>query len=240
MKKRVLVMMFAVMTAAVLMSGCRKRDSILESVAAENPVLAGAEQKPDVEIHDDIILDFDEVQSSAEELISDSEEYPLSSYIDTYVDEDRKQIWLIWPLKNEATEKDGVKYAEGLLRAFNDAAQEQDFSIALSSEDSYGGLYNRYDVNIQTFTENKILSGEDYYVSMTIPAGSGEKVVPFSQYDGVNKVFLTDGASWIPVGKYSGGPEKIEALMKEDAAAEESAAAAREARGEVSEVPGGR
>ena len=241
MKKSSFVMAIAAaMSAAVLMSGCTKRGEILESVAAENPIPAGTEEKPDLEIHDDIVLDFDQVQSSAEELIADAEEYPLSSYIDTYVDEDRKQIWLVWPLVNEATEKDGVFYAEGLLRAFNDAAQEQDFSIALSTEDSYGGLYDRYDVNIQVFTEAKILSAEDYFVSMTIPAGSGQKVVPFSEYDGVNKVYLTDGASWVRGGKYSGGDAEVTAMMESDAAAEESAAAAREARGEISEVPGGR
>lgn len=239
-KSSIAIAVTALMSAAVLLGGCTKRGEILESVAAENPIPAGADEKPDLEIHDDIVLDFDEVQTSAEELIADSEEYPLSSYIDTYVDEDRKEIWLIWPLLNEAEEKDGVFYAEGLLRAFNDAAQEQDFSIARSTEDSYGSLYDRYSVNIQVFPEAKILAAEDYFVSMTIPAGSKQKVVPFSEYDGVNKVYLTDGASWIPGGKYSGGEEEMNALMESDAAAEESAAAAREARGEISEVPGGR
>ena len=93
---------------------------------------------------------------------------------------------------------------------------------------------------MQVFREQDLLNAQDYFVSMTIPAGSKEKVVKFSEYDGVNKVFLIDGASWIPGGKYTGGNEKIQALMAEDEAAEESAAAAREARGEISEFPGGR
>ena len=241
MKKISVALTFAaVMSVSLLLSGCRKRGEILESVAAENPVLAGGQDKPDVALHDNVVLDFDEIQSSAEELILDSEEYPLSSYIDTYADEDRKQIMLIWPLQNEATEEDGVHYAEGLLRAYNDAAHDQDFSIALSTEDSYGGLYSRYDVNVQVFREQDLLNAQNYFVSMTIPAGSKEKVVKFSEYDGVNKVYLVDGASWIPGGKYTGGSEKIQALMAEDEAAEESAAAARAARGEISEFPGGR
>ena len=241
MKKISVALTFAaVMSVSLLLSGCMKRGEILESVAAENPVLAGGQDKPDVALHDNVVLDFDEVQAGAEELILDSEEYPLSSYIDTYADEDRKQIMLIWPLQNEATEEDGVHYAEGLLRAYNDAAHDQDFSIALSTEDSYGGLYSRYDVNVQVFREQDLLNAQNYFVSMTIPAGSKEKVVKFSEYDGVNKVFLIDGASWIPGGKYTGGSEKIQALMAEDEAAEESAAAARAARGEISEFPGGR
>ena len=49
MKKSSFVMAIAaVMSAAVLMSGCTKRGEILESVAAENPIPAGAEEKPDL------------------------------------------------------------------------------------------------------------------------------------------------------------------------------------------------
>ena len=56
MKKSSFVMAIAaVMSAAVLMSGCTKRGEILESVAAENPIPAGTEEKPDLEIHDDIV-----------------------------------------------------------------------------------------------------------------------------------------------------------------------------------------
>ena len=107
-------------------------------------------------------------------------------------------------IKNEATEEDGVRYANELIRAFNDACADQDFSIARSSEESYGGLYQKYAVNIQVFREEDILAPELYLVSMTIPAGSNEAVVPFSQYDGTNIVTLTDGQAKVPGGKYTG------------------------------------
>ena len=156
-------------------------------------------------MHDDIKLNFDEAQSSCEDLLKDNaSDYPLSKYIDTVVDENTKTVMLIWPLDNSATEEDGVRYANELIRAFNDACAEQDFSIAASSEESYGGLYQKYAVNIQVFREADILKPDKYLVSMTIPAGSNHAVVPFSQYDGVNEVILTDGTVKAPGGKYTG------------------------------------
>ena len=193
----------ALLGTAALLSACgQKRGTLTESAQAS--AAAERESAPDAVIHDDIKLDFDEAQSSCEELIQDADEYPLSSYIDTVVDEDSKTITLIWPLKNEATEEDGVRYATELIRAFNDACADQDFSIARSTEESYGGLYQKYAVNIQVFREKDILAPELYLVSMTIPAGTNEAVVPFSQYDGTNIVTLTDGQAKVPGGKYTG------------------------------------
>ena len=193
----------ALLGTAALLSACgQKRGTLTESAQAS--AAAERESAPDAVIHDDIKLDFDEAQSSCEELIQDADEYPLSSYIDTVVDEDSKTITLIWPLKNEATEEDGVRYANELIRAFNDACADQDFSIARSTEESYGGLYQKYAVNIQVFREKDILAPELYLVSMTIPAGTNEAVVPVSQYDGTNIVTLTDGQAKVPGGKYTG------------------------------------
>lgn len=193
----------ALLGTAALLSACgQKRGTLTESAQAS--AAAERESAPDAVIHDDIKLDFDEAQSSCEELIQDADEHPLSSYIDTVVDEDSKTITLIWPLKNEATEEDGVRYANELIRAFNDACADQDFSIARSTEESYGGLYQKYAVNIQVFREKDILAPELYLVSMTIPAGTNEAVVPFSQYDGTNIVTLTDGQAKVPGGKYTG------------------------------------
>lgn len=191
------------LSAAALLSACgQKRGALTESAQAS--AAAERESAPDAVIHDDIKLDFDEAQSSCEELIQEEDEYTLSEYIDTVVDEDSKTITLIWPLKNEATEEDGVRYANALIRAFNDACADQDFSIARSTEDSYGGLYQKYAVNIQVFRDKDILAPEVYLVSMTIPAGSNEAVVPFSEYDGTNIVSLTDGWAKVPGGKYTG------------------------------------
>lgn len=76
--------------------------------------------------------------------------------------------------------------------------------ITASSEESYGGLYQKYAVNIQVFREMDILKPGKYLVSMTIPTGNNQVVVPSSRYDGINEVILTDGSVRVPGGKYTG------------------------------------
>ncbi len=214
---------------AVGMAGCvPKRGTLAEQAAAS----AAAEKGPNMAIHGGITLDFDEAQDSCEEILAD-EEYTLSSYIDSFVDEDTKTVNLIWPLRAEATEEDGVRYANAIIRAFNDACAEQDFSIAASTEDSWGGLYEKYAVNVQVFREGDILTPQNYLVSMTVPAGQQVELVPFSQYDGVNEVILSDGPSLIPGGKYSGDLEALEKQNEENAAARESLAAEKRAAAEA-------
>ena len=189
------------LAAAAGLGACGKKGNLKESVAAS----LAAEETPDTQIHEGIKLDFDEAQSTTEELVDDyADEYPLNDYIDTYVDEERKIVNLIWPLKDEATEKDGVRYGILLIKLFNDACAQQDFSIRMSEENYYGGLYEDYSINIQVFRGSDILKPENYLVSMIIPAGAREKVVPFSQYNGIAEVMMTDGPEWIPGGNYTG------------------------------------
>ena len=207
--------------AAAGLGACGKKGDLKESVRASLAV----QETPDMEIHEGVKLDFDEAQAATEELAEDfAEEYPLNDYIDTYVDEERKIVNLIWPLKDEATEKDGVRYAIQLIKMFNDACAQQDFSIRMSEENYYGGLYEDYSINIQVFRGNDILKPENYLVSMIIPAGAREKVVPFSEYNGIAEVMMTDGPAWLPGGNYTGD---YTAYVESASAEYESAEAAR-------------
>ena len=207
--------------AAAGVGACGKKGDLKESVRASLAV----QETPDMEIHEGVKLDFDEAQAVTEELAEDfAEEYPLNDYIDTYVDEERKIVNLIWPLKDEATEKDGVRYAIQLIKMFNDACAQQDFSIRMSEENYYGGLYEDYSINIQVFRGNDILKPENYLVSMIIPAGAREKVVPFSEYNGIAEVMMTDGPAWLPGGNYTGD---YTAYVESASAEYESAEAAR-------------
>ena len=210
--------------AAAGLGACGKKGDLKESVRASLAV----QETPDMEIHEGIRLDFDEAHWTTEDLVADfAEEYPLNDYIDTYVDEERKIVNLIWPLKDEATEKDGVRYAVQLIKMFNDACAQQDFSIRMSEENYYGGLYEDYSINVQVFRGNDILKPENYLVSMIIPAGAREKVVPFSEYNGIAEVMLTDGPQWLPGGTYTGD---YTAYVEGASAEYESAEAARAAK----------
>ena len=62
-------------------------------------------------------------------------------------------------------------------KAFNDAVATQDFSYALSTEDSYGGYWDINDLDVQVYHEKDIMEPELYIVNQLIPAGSNEAVV---------------------------------------------------------------
>ena len=59
---------------------------------------------------------------------------------------------------------------------------------------------------------------------MIIPAGAREKVVPFSEYNGIAEVMMTDGPAWLPGGNYTGD---YTAYVESASAEYESAEAAR-------------
>ncbi len=210
-------------TAALGMSACAKRGEVRESVAQS----LAAEETPDLEVHDDIVLDFDEAQSSAEELIEDEEIYVLNDYIDTYVDEERRIVNLIWVLQDDATEEDAVQYGKFLIKAFNDACAQQDFSIRSGDSTSYGGLYDNYRINLQVFRGKDMLLPENYLVSMMIPEATHEEIVPFSKWNGVAEVMMTEEPVWVPGGDYTGD---FSAYEESEKAEWESAEAVRKSK----------
>ena len=84
----------ALLGATVFLGGCGpKRGQLAASAAASAAAEQGKGQ--DAVMHDDIKLNFDEAQSSCEDLLKDNaSDYPLSKYIDTVVDENTKTVML--------------------------------------------------------------------------------------------------------------------------------------------------
>lgn len=178
------------------LSGCAKRE-----IVVSKPIPVGAEFTP--ETGADLTIDFDQVHEDCEDLL-DPNDYPLSEYIDSVCDEESKTITLIWPMKDEAEEKDAVEYAYKFIHAYNEAAMEQDYTIKPSTDTYFGGLFDRYAVNIQLFRNKDIMDPDKYLVSMTIPAGTNKEIVPWSEYDGVNFVEMPGGLEEYQSKKHSG------------------------------------
>lgn len=152
----------------LLLAGCAQREIVVSQNIA---------QVPDVAIKENIQLDFDQVRSDLEEIMI-SDDYPLVSYIDFAVYEDRNIIRLILPLKEEATQLDSLSYAQSYIKIFNDVAATQDFSIAKSADGYYGGLWDRYNMELEVYKESDIMYPELYYVNQAMDAGANDSVVP--------------------------------------------------------------
>ncbi|RKW49041.1 MAG: hypothetical protein D8H95_21145 [Lachnospiraceae bacterium] len=151
--------------------------SALLAACGERKIVAPENEQPYTEITEGIQIDWDQVNYDFTYAIDEA--YPeISSYIDFEVIEDKKTIRLIWPLQNTATQLDAINNGAGYIKMFNDIVATQDFSIAKSSENYYGGLWDRYTLQLEIFKEEDLLFPEKYYVNQEIDPGSNAPVLP--------------------------------------------------------------
>ena len=151
--------------------------SALLTACGERKIVAPENEQPYTEITEGIQIDWDQVNYDFTYAIDEA--YPeISSYIDFEVIEDKKTIRLIWPLKNTATQLDAINNGAGYIKMFNDIVATQDFSIAKSSENYYGGLWDRYTLQLEIFKEEDLLFPEKYYVNQEIDPGSNAPALP--------------------------------------------------------------
>ena len=128
--------------------------------------------KPVFETQKNIVLDWSQIRSDAEEQFNDKTLYPMSDYIDMAFKENENKVLLIWSLSDDISDDEALAYGNEYIRAINDYAATQDFSIKKSSETSYGGLFDKYDLEIQLFRADDIMEDSKYIVNQVIKAGT--------------------------------------------------------------------
>ena len=128
--------------------------------------------EPVFETQKNITLDWTQIRDDAEEQFNDKTMYPMSDYIDMAFKESENKVLLIWSLSNDISDDEALAYGNEYIRAINDYAATQDFSIKKSSETSYGGLFDRYDLEVQLFRADDIMEDSKYIVNQVIKAGT--------------------------------------------------------------------
>lgn len=128
--------------------------------------------KPVFETQKNIVLDWSQIRSDAEEQFNDKTLYPMSDYIDMAFKENENKVLLTWSLSDDISDDEALAYGNEYIRAINDYAATQDFSIKKSSETSYGGLFDKYDLEIQLFRADDITEDSKYIVNQVIKAGT--------------------------------------------------------------------
>ena len=69
-------------------------------------------------------------------------------------------------------------YATDLIRYINDSAACQDGSLAMSTEDSYGGFFADYGFKVSVVPEETEDDESTWLVDMTVQAGADTPIVP--------------------------------------------------------------
>jgi len=164
------IALIGLVAAAMVLPGCVDRTIVV------NPT----EVVPDTEVRSDIEIDWDQVMADCQEILNE-EDYPLGCYLDFAIHEETEDApactEIIWPVKKEITAQEAGEYAAAYARAFNDAVAIQDFSYELSSDDYYGGYWDKNNMYVQVFRERDILAPEDYLVNQFIYAGNNDAIV---------------------------------------------------------------
>ena len=141
----------------------------------EKEIVVPQSQEPDFTIKEGIEIDWDQIMTDCQDLLCE-EDYPYGSYLDFAVHDEDNTVELIWPLKAECPKEEAVEYGVAYIRAFNDACSTQDFGIAMSTEDYYGGYWDDHTIDIQVFWENDIMEPDNYLINQIIEAGTNAPV----------------------------------------------------------------
>lgn len=159
----------AVLSLIVLaLGGCTK-----SSISTEAPVAAGEEFDPakmdqeedetlpreqnfliEEETEPGPMYEWEQVQDEVDGLFTDTTSYPQSVKMEFSADEDAMAINLTWILKDGTDEDTAMEYAADMVQKFNDIVAVQDTSIEVSSEESFGGLWDKFALTVQVGTED--------------------------------------------------------------------------------------
>ena len=154
--------------SAFLLTGC-----------TESHILASGEPaEPVFETQDGIVLDWSQIGNDLDEEFTDNEDYPMALSVNYNLDPKTKHMDVTLIVKEGTTPQEAVDFANAAMRAINDEAAMQDFSYEKSSDTSYGGFFEEYDVHLIVMPDYTMQKKEYWLVDMDIPKGSDEKIVP--------------------------------------------------------------
>ena len=151
------------------LSGCT--ESTIVKPTAETVV-----GNPNFETSGDIVIDWKQVSSEAEELFEDTAAYPYSKDFRLYLEPKKKEIMLIWVVADDLPDTEICNYAEDLIKGFNDTVAIQDFSIEKSGVDSYGGLWKNYTLSYSIVPESTEEDENTWFISGNYVAGTDFKL----------------------------------------------------------------
>ena len=98
-------------------------------------------------------------------MFKDTSTYEYGRDFHFYMEPNKKQIMLIWVVADDLPDDQIGTYAEDLIKGFNDIVHTQDFSIEMSGEDSYGGLWKQYALSYSIVPESD-QDNEDAWLSV--------------------------------------------------------------------------
>lgn len=152
-----------------LLSGCT--ESTIVKPTSETVV-----GDPNFETQENVEIDWTQVSTDAEDMFKDTSTYEYGRDFHFYMEPNKKQIMLIWVVADDLPDDQIGTYAEDLIKGFNDIVHTQDFSIEMSGEDSYGGLWKQYALSYSIVPESDQDNEDAWFISGSYEAGADFKL----------------------------------------------------------------
>ena len=201
------------LACAAVLSGCAPKSNIVSPDSTEGTV-AG---QPDFDAKDDVEIDWEQAKVDAEDIFTDTKEYPYSVDFHLLLQPEQKEIMLVWVVKDDLPSNQIAKYSEALVKGFNDMVATQDFSIERSSDTSYGGLWKTYGLSYGLAPESTQDDEDTWFISGSYPAGTDFKLPSAEEIQkAVDSVEAADAAETeAPEEEASGNSEEEQAEENE-------------------------
>lgn len=168
----------ALLSLCVLaLSGCTQSSVTADSIVMKDEMIA-----PDgsVLVEEDIVVDrtmkvtketdpyvfdWEQIAEDSVDMFVDEDYYPLGAEMSYVEDLEAKTIKLMWVLKNEATEEDAMEYAVELVQQFNNIMAIQKDGYALSTYDTFGGIWDAFALTVQISKEDGTMMIDKTYAA---------------------------------------------------------------------------
>ena len=165
--KKPLLSAAVVLTSLAMLAGCTKSNI----VNADHQTVA-VTGNPEDGAPEDVEIDWEQVADDAHSIFDDKTEYPNSVKFSIYLNQETKEIMLLWAVDDKFSAEDLSRYAEDALKMFNDIVATQDGKIAMSDENSYGGLWKEYGLSVGIIPESTKEDPETWFMDVTYEAGT--------------------------------------------------------------------
>ena len=127
---------------------------------------------------DPYVFEWEQVDEDVVDMFMDEDYYPLGVDMSYEEDLEAKSIKLMWVLKNAATDGDALEYAVELVQQFNNIMATQKDGVAFSTVDTFGGIWDFFDLTVQISKEDGTMMVDKFYKI-------GEKIdLPLPEYGG--------------------------------------------------------
>lgn len=164
-------MLILIASCVLFLSGCTKSNIVAPSLAVE----------PETDIKEGIEIDWGQVWDGLDDTFIDPDAYPMAVEIGGAVEPEKKYAQLTIQVKEDTDPEEAVAYAMEVAKGMNDEVATQDFNYERSSDNSFGGFFKEYTLQVMVYPEGQYFDESKCIMDVTVNPGEYVEFKPQTQ-----------------------------------------------------------